>query len=112
MINIREYPGLYYQFDGIIRKVIQEQGYAKNGVEIRKMPGYELLRIAWIAIQVDKSISDNEIVETVLYNQSVATSSTPGLLAKNRDPIIQKMVEVVRCIGDEDSSPMEFIRNL
>ena len=108
-----EYQGLYFKFDERIRQYLKDLGedYTKPAT-IRQMPGYEMLRIAWIAWKVDNNLTEESMLETVEKNLSLRTAKVQVEDGKNeRDPILQKMIEVVRSLG-EDVSPLKFVREL
>ncbi len=108
-----DYMGLYYKFDERIRYYLMEhdENYTKPAT-VRQMPGYEMLRIAWIALKVDNSLTEENMLETVEKNLSLRTAKVQVEDEKNsRDPILQKMIEVIRSLG-EDVSPLKFVREL
>ena len=112
-VKKEEYQGLYFKFDERIRQYLKDLGedYTKPAT-IRQMPGYEMLRIAWIAWKVDNNLTEESMLETIEKNLSLRTAKVQVEDEKNsRDPILQKMIEVIRSLG-EDVSPLKFVREL
>ena len=108
-----QYQGLYFKFDERIRQYLKDLGedYTKPAT-IRQMPGYEMLRIAWIANYVDSKMTQEDMLETVKQNISMETAKVEVEKGKNeRDSVLQKMIEVVRALG-ENVSPLDFVRGL
>ena len=109
-----DYEELYYNFEERLRYYLMnlDDDYTKL-VAVRQMQGYEMLRIAWMAWMMDSSLTEEDMLKTVRQHISVRTAKVQVEESKNkRDSLLQKMIEVVRALGKENASPLEFVREL
>lgn len=93
-----DYSGLFYKFDELMDSYILEQNL--DAKTIRKNPGYEAMRIAWMVIKSNNQIIPNNLEQIIKEN-------LPDL-----DNIRKSMEEVINLIGDEGRIPEEFIKAL
>ena len=107
-----DYMGLYFENNKKMRYYFMDTDSYTKLASVKQMQGYEMLRIAWIAWKVDNNLTEESMLETVEKNLSLRTAKVQVEDGKNsRDPILQKMIEVVRSLG-EDVSPLKFVREL
>lgn len=109
-----DYMGMYFLFDGKMREYLNFKSDDKiKFVGLQQMQGYEMLRIAWMANKVEKNcLTEKDMLDIVKQNISVSTAKIEVEESKNqRDPVLQKMIEVIRVLG-ENVSPLEFVREL
>ncbi len=107
-----DYMGLYFKFDEKMRYYFMDTDSYTKLASVKQMQGYEMLRIAWIANSVDSKMTEEDMLETVKQNISMETAKVEVEEGKNgRDSVLQKMIEVVRALG-ENVSPLDFVRGL
>lgn len=108
-VTNKKYVSFYYKYDEIMRECIKKDKKSSI-IAIRSIPGYEMLRIAWMEYQTNKNMTEEEMIEIVKNKISLVTSQEK--VEKQRNPILQKMIEVIRSVGDEEASPLEFIKKI
>lgn len=108
-VTNEKYVNFYYKYDEIMRECIKKDKKSSI-VAVRRIPGYEMLRIAWIEYQINKNMTEDEMIEIVKNKISLLTSQEK--VEKQRNPILQKMIEVIRSVGYDEASPLEFIKKI
>lgn len=95
-----DYMGKYYDFDKIMRNYTSKDRRV-NIEELRKMPGYEALRIMWMLNSTCGEIDKENVIDVIKENSSIATN------------IEQEMKEVLNAIGEaSDVLPETFVVTL
>jgi len=96
-----DYMGKYYDFDKIMRNYVSNDKRV-NIEELKKMPGYEGLRIMWMLFSTTGEIDNEKVIEIIKENNE-AIKSNPK----------QEMKEVLNAIGEaSDVLPEAFVVTL